>query len=137
MWEKPHRYNPDRGSLGTFLLTQVYGRSVDRLRSDGARQGREAACPPVRETGGVVDIETTVLTRSTCDKVWQLIGGLPDGQRDAIVLAYFKGYTYRDVADLLGEPEGTIKSRIRTGLAHLRLALCNEGYESAASVSTS
>ena len=134
MWENPHRYNPDRGSLRTFLLTQVYGRSVDRLRSDGARQAREAAaCAPIGETA-FVGAETIVLTRSTCDKVWQLLGGLPPGQRDAIVLAYLKGHTYRDVADLLGEPEGTIKSRIRAGLARLRLALFDEGYESAESL---
>lgn len=130
MWETPHRYNPDRGSLGTFLLTQVYGRCIDRLRSDEARRARETACLLVRETA-VAGIETTVLIRSAGDKVWRLLSALPDGQRDAIVLAYFTGYTYRDVADLLGEPEGTIKSRIRAGLTGLRLALSDEGYQGA------
>jgi RNA polymerase sigma-70 factor (ECF subfamily) len=132
MWEKPHRYNPDRGSLRTFLLTQAYGRSIDRLRSDGARRAREAACVLVAETA--VGVETTVLAGSASDKVWRLLNVLPDGQRDAIVLAYFKGYTYRDVADLLGEPEGTVKSRIRAGLTRLRLALSQEGYQSAGSL---
>lgn len=132
LWEKPYRYDPDRGSLKTFLLTQVYGRSIDRLRSDRARGAREAACTPDRETD-VVDVEATVLAGSAGDKVWRLLKGLPDGQRDAIVLAYLKGHTYRDVAALLGEPEGTIKSRIRAGLVRLRLALCDEGYESAGS----
>lgn len=133
MWEKPHRYNPDRGSLRTFLLTQAHGRSIDRLRSDGARRDREAACVLVRETA-LVGIETTVLTRSAGDKVWRLLSALPDGQRDAIVLAYCEGYTYGDVADLLGEPEGTVKSRIRAGLARLRLALSDEGYQSVGSL---
>jgi RNA polymerase sigma-70 factor, ECF subfamily len=130
MWENPHRYDPDRGSLSAFLLTKVYGRSIDQLRSDRARGAREAACSVVRETA-VDCVEATVLAGSAGDKVWRLLNVLPDGQRDAIVLAYVKGYTYRDVADVLGEPEGTIKSRIRAGLARLRLALCDEGYESA------
>ena len=133
MWAKPHLYNPDRGSLGTYLLAQVHGRSVDRLRSDGARQARETASVLVRETSAI-DIESTVVSRSVGDKVRDLLSALPDGQRDAIVLAYFNGYTYRDVADFLGEPEGTIKSRIRAGLARLRLALCDEGYHSAGSL---
>ena len=133
MWEKPNRYNPDRGSLRSFLLTQAYGRSVDRLRSDGARRAREAASVLVRETAPV-GVETTVLTRSAGDKVWRLLNALPDGQRDAIVLAYCDGYTYGDVAELLGEPEGTVKSRIRAGLTRLRLALSDEGYQSAGSL---
>lgn len=100
MWEKPDRYDPDRGSLRTFLLTQVHGRSVDRLRTDGA------------------------------DGVWGLVSALPDGQRDAIVLAYVEDYTYRDVAALLEQPVGTIRSRIRAGLTQLRAALSQEGYQS-------
>ena len=133
MWARPHLYNPDRGSLETYLLTQVHGRSVDRLRSDGARRARETASGLVRETLAI-DIESTAVSRSAGDNVRGLLSALPDGQRDAIVLAYFNGYTYRDVADLLGEPEGTIKSRIRAGLARLRLALCDEGYQSAGSL---
>ena len=122
MWVKPHRYDPERGSLRTFLLTQVYGRSIDRLRSDGARRARGRACLVVRDTA-VVGIEAAVLARPAGDKLWRLLRDLPDGQRDAIVLAYLKGHTYRDVADLLGEPEGTVKSRIRAGLLRLRSVL--------------
>jgi RNA polymerase sigma-70 factor (ECF subfamily) len=133
MWEKPHRYNPDRGSLSSFLLTQAYGRSIDRLRSDGARRAREAASVLVRETAPV-GVETTVLTRSVGDKVWRLLNALPDGQRDAIVLAYCDGYTYGDVAELLGEPTGTVKSRIRAGLTRLRIALSDEGHQSVESL---
>ena len=119
MWEKPHRYDPDRGSLGTFLLTQVHGRSIDRLRSARSRP---------EETPVVV--EAAVPTRSVGDNAWRLLSALPDGERDAIVLAH-NGCTYRDVAELLGEPEGTIKSRIRAGLVGLGLALSDEGYQSA------
>lgn len=68
------------------------------------------------------------------DKVWGLLNALPDGQRDAIVLAYCDGYTYKDVAELLGEPAGTVKSRIRAGLTRLRIALSDEGYQSVGSL---
>lgn len=128
MWEKPHRYNPDRGFLRTFLLTQVHGRSVDRLRTDGARRARESACARDREPL-VAGTETAVLTHLAGERVWHLVSALPDGQRDAIVLAYLEGNTYRDVAALLEEPVGTIKSRIRAGLTHLRVALSQEGYQ--------
>ena len=121
MWEKPHRYDPDRGSLGTFLLAQVHGRSIDRLRSDRSRH----------EETPIAGIENAVPTRSISDKVWQLLSALPDGEGDAIALAYVNGHTYRDVADLLGEPEETIKSRIRAGLVGLRLGLSDEDLQSA------
>ena len=125
MWEKPDRYDADRGSLKAFLLTQAYGRSVDYLRSDGARRTREMACVAAGDTA-VAGVERTVMARSAGDRVWQLLSVLPDGQRAAIVLAYVNGHTYRDVAVLLGQPEGTIKSRIRAGLTRLRLALSDE-----------
>lgn len=129
MWERPDRYNADRGSLKAFLLTQAYGRSVDHLRSDGACRTREMACLAAQPTA-VAGVENTVMAQLAGDRVGQLLRVLPDDQRAAIVLAYFNGYTYRQVAVLLGQPEGTIKSRIRAGLTRLRLALSDEGYES-------
>lgn len=124
IWTEPQLYNPEQGSLETFLLTQIHRRSVDRLRSGGVRRTRETA---------VVESEATALAPTVGDKVRGLLSTLPQGQCDAIILAYFRGHTYRDVADLLGEPEATIKTRIRTGLARLRLALCDEEHQSAES----
>lgn len=129
MWEKPDRYDPDRGSLRTFLLTQVHGRSVDRLRTDGARRAREWASVHDRQPDAA-GTETAVLTHLAADKVWHLVSALPVGQRDAIVLAYVEDYTYGDVAAVLKQPVGTIKSRIRAGLTQLRVALSQEGYQS-------
>ena len=129
LWQMPERFEVNRGSLRTFLLTQTYGRSVDRLRSDGARQARETA--DVRRSASPgADVEATVLTRLDSEEVGRQLRLLPDGQRDAIVLAYIEGHTYRDVARLLGQPEGTIKSRIRAGLTRLRGQLVAGAWES-------
>lgn len=129
LWQKPERFVGDRGSLRTFLLTQTYGRSVDRLRSDGARETRQVAHAR-RTTFPEPDVETTVLGHLDRDAVWRHLRALPDEQRDAIVLAFFEGHTYREVARLLGQPEGTVKSRIRAGLARLHLQLSGEGSTS-------
>jgi RNA polymerase sigma-70 factor (ECF subfamily) len=127
LWRDPERFAGDRGSLRTFLLTQTHGRSVDRLRSDRARRGRESA-DALRKTIPEAGVEANVLERLDSEAVWRHVRALPDGQRDAIVLAYFKGHTYRDVARLLGLPEGTVKSRIRSGLTGLRAHLCQDGW---------
>ena len=63
------------------------------------------------------------------DQVKAAVGALPAAERRVIALAYFGGHTYREVAALLGEPEGTIKGRIRAGLRRLRAALIQEGME--------
>ena len=122
LWHKPERFEPGRGSLRTFLLTDAHGRAIDFVRSNAARRARESADFKRRSAAGV-DAENVALARLTGDDVWRLLSALDDSQRAAIVLAYFGGYTYREVADLLKQPEGTVKSRIRSGLARLRAAL--------------
>ncbi len=122
LWQKPDRFEPGRGSLRTFLLTDAHSRAVDLVRSNTARKARESAEFLRRTTAGM-DAEDTALARLAADDVWRLLSALDDGQRAAIVLAYFGGYTYREVADLLEQPEGTVKSRIRNGLARLRHGL--------------
>lgn len=122
LWKTPERFDFTRGPLPAFLKMQVYGRAIDRLRSDGARQARERKVTRQPATPGRL-AEQEALTRMAGDEVWRLLAGLPDDERDAIALAYLGGHTYRVVATLLDHPEGTIKSRIRSGLLTLRRQL--------------
>jgi len=118
LWQAPERYDPDRGSLRTYLLTQAHGRAVDAVRRDGARRVRETADGHTQSrSGAAVDAESAALERLASAEVAGVLATLPPRERRPIVLAYFGGYTYREVAVLLDEPEGTIKSRIRSGLA--------------------
>jgi RNA polymerase sigma-70 factor (ECF subfamily) len=108
-------------------LTQTYGRAVDRLRSDRGRRGSESA-DALRRSVPDAGVEANVRKRLDSEAVWGHVRALPDDERDSIVLAYFRGHTYRDVAPLLGQPEGTVRSRIRSGLARLSANLCQERW---------
>src|SRR4051794_3880090 len=120
LWEKPERFDPARGSLRAFLLADAHGRSVDTVRSEVARKAREAReyADRMREPSPSTGDEA--MTRILSDEVRELLGQLTEDERKAIELAYFDGHSYREVAELLAEPEGTVKSRIRSGLAKLR-----------------
>lgn len=118
LWRAPDRYDPDRGSLRSYLLAHCHGRSVDMLRADAARRRREDAQLPLSEQ--TPDIAEEVWDIALSGLVREALHELPDGERIAIEQAYFGGRTYREVAELLGEAEGTVKSRIRSGLRRLR-----------------
>jgi len=126
LWNEPDRFDPARGSLRSFLLTQAHGRAVDAVRASSARRAREVR--EARRTAQAdygVDHEMSDL--AVADQVARALGDLPEEERRAIELAYFDGYTYREVATLLEQPEGTVKSRIRNGMRRMRATLVEVG----------
>jgi len=125
-WRDPARYDPGRGSMRSFLLAQVHGRAVDLLRAESARRAREQR-DAMREPRIGDDLEREVLDLAEAEAVRDALHTLSDGERAAIELAYFGGHTYKEVAVLLERPEGTVKSRIRSGLLRLRAALIDAG----------
>ena len=128
LWNEPQRFNPERGSLRSFLLREAHSRSIERVRSEEARRQRESRSE-FRDRPVPLDIEDDVLRSLTSDEVRNALSQLPEGERSAIVLAYYGGHSYREVASVLGAPEGTIKSRIRSGLLKLSSLLDDEGSE--------
>jgi RNA polymerase sigma-70 factor, ECF subfamily len=126
LWNQPDRFDPARGSLRSYLLAQCHGRSVDLLRSETSRRNREERDSRRTAEAGY-DLEHEVLDLSVADGVRTAMEQLAEGERRAIELAYLGGHTYREVAKLLGEPEGTVKSRIRSGLKKLRVELIDAG----------
>lgn len=122
LWNSPERFDPARGSLRSFLLADTHGRSVDLLRSETARRRREDK-EAVRAPVTVATVEEEVWVGELGAQVRSALGALDESERTAIGLAYFGGHSYREVASILGVPEGTIKSRIRAGLGRLRMSL--------------
>jgi RNA polymerase sigma-70 factor (ECF subfamily) len=126
LWNDPERYDPSRGTLRSYVLAQAHGRSVDLLRSEGARRAREERdARAARESA--YDVEHAVWDLATAEQVRTAVDKLPATERECIALAYFGGRTYREVAAQLSEPEGTVKSRIRSGLKRLRQELAAAG----------
>lgn len=126
LWYEPHKFDPERGSLRSYLLAQCHGRSVDLLRSETARRNREERqarlASPAR-----YELQSEVEVALEAEDVRDALKILPKTEREAIKLAYFGGYTYQQVAGILNVAEGTIKSRIRAGLRRMRNTLVEAG----------
>jgi len=130
LWKHPEKFDSQRGTLRSFLLARTHGKSVDFVRSEVARRRREEQTSRETATAGY-DIDHEVWDMAVAGQVKEALVALPDVMRQPIELAYFGGHTYREVAEMLHEPEGTIKSRIRSGLSRLRVNLAELGVQPA------
>jgi RNA polymerase sigma-70 factor, ECF subfamily len=127
LWRRPERFDPQRGKLRPWLVAQAHARAVDVVRSETARRRRQERAARLAPTPPSGDVEAASLLASLADHVRRSLDRLAADDRDAVVLAYFGGHSYRETAQLLGAPEGTVKSRIRRGLERLRRLLEAEG----------
>jgi len=125
LWQRPERFESGRGSLASFLKLDAHGRSVDLIRSEEARTKREIA-DQRRSSDRVVGPEEEAMKMITSERVRNALADLKDNEREPIAMAFYLGYSYRKVATVLGVPEGTIKSRIRSGLTKLKETLGTE-----------
>lgn len=128
---QPHRFESERGSLVAYLVVIAHSRALDRLRSDQARARREEHQARSRPSTGEA-VDDTAVASSMAAQIWAAVGALPAHEAEALRLAYFGGSTYREVARILEIAEGTVKSRIRSGLRRLRAAFVDQGIITAA-----
>jgi RNA polymerase sigma-70 factor (ECF subfamily) len=119
LWRAPERFDPTRGALRSFLLMEANGRAIDAVRSDVARRGLEHRTRPAAVTDAD-PVAAQVWDTAMADHLRDALDTLSDGEREAIELAYYGHHPYKEVAVILGVPEGTVKSRIRSGLSRLR-----------------
>ncbi len=126
LWEQPDRFDATRGRLRAFLLSMTHSRAVERVRAEESLRRRHAAAE--REPIEIADDPARVAeSRDVEQAVRAALTELPAAQRVPIEMAYFDGMSYRQVAAELGEAEGTVKYRIRTGMQKLRAALQTTG----------
>jgi RNA polymerase sigma factor (sigma-70 family) len=116
LWRSAGRFVPERSRAGTWLLTLVHRRAVDLVRREERRRAE-----PIESTPEAADAaaEEAPWLRLERERVQAALASLPDAQREAIELAYYGGFTQAELADALGQPLGTIKSRMFAGLARL------------------
>jgi RNA polymerase sigma-70 factor (ECF subfamily) len=117
MWRGAARFVPERGKASTWILTLVHRRAVDLVRREQRRRTEPLdAREPVGDQASAEDVAWLRLER---ERVQAALRKLPDPQREAIELAYYGGYTQSELAERLGQPLGTVKSRMFAGLNRL------------------
>ena len=127
VWRSAARFSAERAKASTWILTFVHRRSVDLVRREERRrteplEDEDAASAPATDEVAWLRLER--------ERVQTALRALPDQQREALELAYYGGFTQSELSDRLGQPLGTIKSRMFAGLGRLRELLAEPHYES-------
>ncbi|WP_053204759.1 ECF RNA polymerase sigma factor SigK [Jiangella muralis] len=120
VWRTASRYQSERGSARGWILTIAHRRAVDRVRREQAGSDREERAARRDDERPYDHVADEVEANVEREQVRRCLDSLTGLQRESIALAYYDGYTYREVAQLLHAPLGTVKTRLRDGLARLR-----------------
>ncbi|MFC5268383.1 ECF RNA polymerase sigma factor SigK [Kribbella qitaiheensis] len=120
VWRTATRYDASRGSLTSWILTMAHRRAIDRVRSEQSSTDREQAVAAASSTTEYDEVSETVTTNLEVEQVRHCLSSLTELQRESVTLAYYGGYSYREVAELLDAKLATIKARMRDGLIRLR-----------------
>jgi RNA polymerase sigma-70 factor, ECF subfamily len=128
IWRTAPRFVPEKGKASTWILTLVHRRAVDVVRREQRRRTESLEIAPEPGTRGADEEAWLRLQR---ERVQHALKQLPDQQREALELAYYGGFTQSELAERLGQPLGTIKSRMFNGLSQLRELLGDSVMEAA------
>jgi len=124
LWRSGARYDRNRGSVRTWILGIVHNRAIDALRRRAVRDRGRVSDEGIEERMAAPDrTDLEVARRDEAREIRDALGALPDEQSRVIELAYFGGLTHVQIASMLDIPVGTIKGRMRLGLAKMRMAL--------------
>jgi RNA polymerase sigma-70 factor (ECF subfamily) len=128
LWRQPARYDPERGGFASWLLAMTHHKAVDVVRREEHRRSRRASEEVLDgKEDTTTRVDEAVWTAVRRERVRHALAGLPPVQKEALGLAYFGGYTQREIAEMTGTPLGTVKTRMLAGMRRLRDVL--DGYD--------
>ncbi|HYM53012.1 MAG TPA: sigma-70 family RNA polymerase sigma factor [Candidatus Dormibacteraeota bacterium] len=122
-WQKIGRFEPSRGTVRAWLMTIVRNRAIDRIRTIRPSLEVEAADQQSLLRTGANPTWDEAVEHLSANQLRLAVAKLPDEQRTAVELAFFRGHTYREIAEITGVPQGTASGRLRLALAKLRESL--------------
>ena len=123
VWQQSFRYDASRGKPVAWLLTIARTRAIDCLRSSSRQQSRTEEFEPQKDSSPPMRGPDNFVLADTRQAVQEALRSLPEQQRIALEMASFQGMSHTEIAAALGQPLGTVKDRIRTGMLHLRKRL--------------
>ncbi|NUU14137.1 ECF RNA polymerase sigma factor SigK [Curtobacterium pusillum] len=120
VWQQATRFDRKRGTAASWILTMAHRRAVDRVRASQSSHDRDTKVGIRDFEAGFDQVSESVEIRIEHERVSRALGKLTEFQRQAVQLAYYGGYSHREMADHLGVPIGTVKTRLRDGMIRLR-----------------